>query len=72
MISGKYFYAIAMSECLLIACDRYKSYGQVIKTLLKTTGPKAFFNGIAPAMARAFPANAATFFAYEMAMKAMQ
>ncbi|KAI7896209.1 mitochondrial carrier domain-containing protein [Mucor mucedo] len=51
---------------------RYKSYGEVIKTLMKTTGPKAFFNGIAPAMARAFPANAATFFAYEMAMKAMQ
>ncbi|KAI9250353.1 mitochondrial carrier domain-containing protein [Helicostylum pulchrum] len=50
----------------------YKSYGQVFKKLLKTKGPKAFFNGIAPAMARAFPANAATFFAYEMAMKAMQ
>jgi solute carrier family 25 carnitine/acylcarnitine transporter 20/29 len=43
----------------------------VFKDILKTKGPKAFFTGIAPAMARAFPANAATFFAYEMAMKAM-
>jgi solute carrier family 25 carnitine/acylcarnitine transporter 20/29 len=43
----------------------------VFQTLLKTKGPKSFFNGIGPAMARAFPANAATFFAYEMAMDAM-
>ena len=51
---------------------RYTSISQVFRTILKTKGPKAFFSGIAPAMARAFPANAATFFAYEMAMKAMQ
>lgn len=51
--------------------DRFKSYRQVFKEILRVKGPKAFFNGISPAMARAFPANAATFFAYEMAMKAM-
>lgn len=50
---------------------RYKSIGQVAKTLYKISGPKAFFNGIGPTLVRAFPANAATFFAYEMAMEAM-
>ncbi|KAI7897080.1 mitochondrial carrier domain-containing protein [Mucor mucedo] len=50
---------------------RYKSIGQVVKTLYKTSGPKAFINGIGPTLVRAFPANAATFFAYEMAMEAM-
>ncbi|KAI9281290.1 mitochondrial carrier domain-containing protein [Umbelopsis sp. AD052] len=49
----------------------YKSARHVVATIMKTTGPKAFFNGIGPTLARAFPANAATFFAYETAMKAM-
>jgi len=49
----------------------YKSGRHVVATIMKTTGPKAFFNGIGPTLARAFPANAATFFAYETAMKAM-
>lgn len=51
---------------------RYKSIGQVAKTLYKTSGPKAFINGLGPTLVRAFPANAATFFAYEMAMNAMK
>ncbi|KAI9266133.1 mitochondrial carrier domain-containing protein [Helicostylum pulchrum] len=50
---------------------RYKSYREVAKTLYKAAGPKAFINGIGPTLVRAFPANAATFFAYEMAMDAM-
>ncbi|KAI8639678.1 mitochondrial carrier domain-containing protein [Parasitella parasitica] len=50
---------------------RFKSYRQVFTEILRRRGPRAFFNGIGPAMVRAFPANAATFFAYEMAMKAM-
>jgi solute carrier family 25 carnitine/acylcarnitine transporter 20/29 len=49
----------------------YKSVSHVVQTIMKTTGPKAFINGIGPTLARAFPANAATFFAYETAMKAM-
>ncbi|KAI8342196.1 mitochondrial carrier domain-containing protein [Choanephora cucurbitarum] len=52
--------------------SRYKSYGQVFKDILKTRRFKAFFNGLSPAMARAFPANAATFFAYEMTMDALK
>lgn len=50
---------------------RFKSYRQAFKEILRTKGPKGFVNGVSPAMVRAFPANAATFFAYEMAMKAM-
>ncbi|KAI8363894.1 mitochondrial carrier domain-containing protein [Blakeslea trispora] len=51
---------------------RYKSIGEVVKTLYRTSGPKAFINGIGPTLVRAFPANAATFFAYEMAMDCMK
>ncbi|KAK4510808.1 serine/threonine-protein phosphatase 2A 56 kDa regulatory subunit delta isoform [Mucor velutinosus] len=51
---------------------RYKSIGQVVKTLYRTGGPKAFLNGLGPTLVRAFPANAATFFAYEMAMDCMK
>ncbi|CAO3655280.1 unnamed protein product [Mucor fragilis] len=51
---------------------RYKSIGQVVKTLYRSSGPKAFLNGLGPTLVRAFPANAATFFAYEMAMDCMK
>ncbi|KAF7724998.1 hypothetical protein EC973_000491 [Apophysomyces ossiformis] len=51
--------------------SRYKSSLHAFRTVLREAGPKAFFQGVGPTMARAFPANAATFFAYEMAMKAM-
>ncbi|KAI7903338.1 mitochondrial carrier domain-containing protein [Cokeromyces recurvatus] len=51
---------------------RYKSLGQVVKTLYRSAGPKAFVNGLGPTLVRAFPANAATFYAYEMAMDVMK
>jgi solute carrier family 25 carnitine/acylcarnitine transporter 20/29 len=51
---------------------RYKSISQVVKKLYKFNGPKAFLNGLGPTLVRAFPANAATFFAYEMAMDFMK
>lgn len=41
------------------------------KTLWAQGGYRAFFPGFAPAMARAVPANAATFLGVELAMKAM-
>ncbi|KAI8376307.1 mitochondrial carrier domain-containing protein [Radiomyces spectabilis] len=50
---------------------RIKSVSAAVRSLLREGGPRAFFNGVGPTMARAFPANAATFFAYEMTMKAM-
>ena len=45
--------------------------GGTISTLYKAGGFKAFFPGFAPAIARAVPANAATFLGVELAHKAM-
>jgi solute carrier family 25 carnitine/acylcarnitine transporter 20/29 len=50
---------------------RIKSSIQAFRTLMREVGFRAFFNGVSPTVARAFPANAATFFAYELAMKSM-
>jgi len=36
---------------------------------MKTEGPSALFKGLAPAMLRAFPANAACFLGVEFARK---
>lgn len=43
----------------------------VVKGLYANGGIKAFFPGIGPAMARAVPANAATFLGVELAQQAM-
>jgi solute carrier family 25 (mitochondrial carnitine/acylcarnitine transporter), member 20/29 len=43
----------------------------VMGTLYRQGGLKAFFPGMAPAMARAVPANAATFLGVELAQQAM-
>lgn len=45
--------------------------GGVISGLYKSGGLKAFFPGFAPAIARAIPANAATFLGVELAHQAM-
>lgn len=45
--------------------------GGTIRELYGRGGVKAFFPGIGPAMARAVPANAATFLGVELAQKAM-
>lgn len=45
--------------------------GDVIRGLYKANGVKAFFPGFAPAIARAIPANAATFLGVELAHQAM-
>ncbi|KAI9847582.1 MAG: carnitine transporter [Sclerophora amabilis] len=46
--------------------------GGVVRELYKRGGVKAFFPGIGPALARAVPANAATFLGVELAQKAME
>ncbi|KAI8338200.1 mitochondrial carrier domain-containing protein [Chlamydoabsidia padenii] len=48
-----------------------KSSMVALRTLLREAGPKSLLSGVGPTMARSFPANAVTFFAYEMAMDAM-
>jgi solute carrier family 25 carnitine/acylcarnitine transporter 20/29 len=45
--------------------------GGVVSSLWKANGIKAFFPGFAPAIARAIPANAATFLGVELAQQAM-
>jgi solute carrier family 25 carnitine/acylcarnitine transporter 20/29 len=45
--------------------------GGVVRQLYQAGGLKAFFPGMAPAMARAVPANAATFLGVELAQQAM-
>ncbi|ORZ26128.1 mitochondrial carrier domain-containing protein [Absidia repens] len=50
---------------------RIKSSLAALRTLLREGGARTLLTGIGPTMARAFPANAATFFAFEMAMETM-
>ncbi|KAF2445495.1 mitochondrial carrier [Karstenula rhodostoma CBS 690.94] len=45
--------------------------GGTVRGIYKSGGYKAFFPGMGPAMARAVPANAATFLGVELAQKAM-
>ncbi|ORX99433.1 mitochondrial carrier [Basidiobolus meristosporus CBS 931.73] len=49
----------------------YKNFIDCAIKLNAESGYRAFFRGFGPTMARAFPANAATLWAYEMAMKWM-
>ncbi|XP_064633947.1 mitochondrial carnitine/acylcarnitine carrier protein-like isoform X2 [Lineus longissimus] len=41
----------------------------VFRHMMKTEGPAGLFKGLSPVMLRAFPANAACFLGYELAMK---
>ncbi|KAL1920319.1 uncharacterized protein VTP21DRAFT_1465 [Calcarisporiella thermophila] len=51
----------------------YKSTADCFRALVaQKMGVKSFFKGFTPTLARAFPANAATFFAYESAMKLLR
>lgn len=45
--------------------------GETVRQLYRAGGVKAFFPGFGPAIARAVPANAATFLGVELAQKAM-
>jgi len=49
----------------------YRGLGHVLSVLLKEEGVKGLFKGVAPAMLRAFPANAACFFGVEASLKLM-
>lgn len=43
----------------------------VFAEIMRKEGPSALFRGLTPVMIRAFPANAATFLGYEMALKGL-
>ncbi|KAH3680288.1 hypothetical protein WICPIJ_008346 [Wickerhamomyces pijperi] len=50
---------------------KYKTSLDVIRDTLKTSGVKGFFRGFVPTILRAGPANAATFYAFELTMRAI-
>ena len=54
-----------------LANPRYKGSLDCARQILQTEGVGGFYRGFAPCMLRAFPANAATFFAFEMTMRAI-
>ncbi|CDZ98472.1 carnitine acyl carnitine carrier [Phaffia rhodozyma] len=50
----------------------YSGFVDCAKKLVAADGVKALWKGFGPAMSRAFPANAATFLGYELAVKGME
>lgn len=48
---------------------KYRSLIDVYKELIKADGIRAFYKGFTPVILRAFPANAACFLGYEVAMQ---
>lgn len=55
----------------LQSAETNMSIGDTVRGIYRSGGMKAFFPGIGPAMARAVPANAATFLGVELAQQAM-
>eukprot|EP01029_Cantina_marsupialis_P009838 TRINITY_DN226_c0_g1_i2.p2 TRINITY_DN226_c0_g1~~TRINITY_DN226_c0_g1_i2.p2 ORF type:complete len:290 (-),score=89.70 TRINITY_DN226_c0_g1_i2:1402-2271(-) len=49
-----------------------QSFLQTTKALVKSDGVMGFYKGLGPVLLRAFPANAATFFAFEFAKKHLE
>lgn len=47
---------------------RFPGIRSVFKEILREEGPKALFKGFTPVMLRAFPANAACFLGFELAL----
>lgn len=58
-------------KSMLQSGDGKLGLGGVVKQVYTRGGIKAFFPGLGPALARSFPANAATFLGVELAHKAM-
>jgi solute carrier family 25 carnitine/acylcarnitine transporter 20/29 len=54
--------------------NSYRSTMECVRSLIRQNGNNigSYFKGFGPTMARAFPANAATFLAYEYAMGLMR
>ncbi|XP_034939770.1 congested-like trachea protein [Chelonus insularis] len=49
----------------------YKNIGDVFKQLVREEGPRGLYKGVIPVMLRAFPANAACFVGFELALKVL-
>jgi solute carrier family 25 (mitochondrial carnitine/acylcarnitine transporter), member 20/29 len=64
-------YPVDTVKSRLQSMDGKPTIGGIIKSVYAKGGIKAFFPGFGPAIARAVPANAATFLGVELAHKAM-
>uniref|UniRef100_A0A3B3E1U0 Si:dkey-150i13.2 n=1 Tax=Oryzias melastigma TaxID=30732 RepID=A0A3B3E1U0_ORYME len=53
------------------ADGRYGGLWDVLRTLLREEGPKGLYKGFSAVLLRAFPANAACFLGFEVALKAL-
>ncbi|XP_056590007.1 mitochondrial carnitine/acylcarnitine carrier protein isoform X1 [Triplophysa dalaica] len=51
------------------ADGRFQGFRDVLRTLLQKEGPRGLYKGLSAVMLRAFPANAACFLGYEVALK---
>lgn len=50
---------------------KYNGIRDVFRELMRQEGPSALYKGVTPVMLRAFPANAACFIGFEVAMKGL-
>lgn len=50
---------------------KYSGMVDVFRSIVREEGPRALFKGVGPAMARAFPANAACFLGMEYSLRFM-
>lgn len=57
---------------LSISIFRFSGIRSVFKEMMREEGPKALFKGFTPVMLRAFPANAACFLGFELALSFFQ
>ncbi|XP_069065594.1 mitochondrial carnitine/acylcarnitine carrier protein-like [Pleurodeles waltl] len=48
---------------------RYQGFADVLREVLREEGPRGLYKGFTAAMLRAFPANAACFFGFEVSLK---
>lgn len=69
---------LSLATSLFLPCEskvapegKYGGIRHVFVDLVRKEGVTALFRGIVPVMARAFPANAACFLGFEVALKAM-
>ncbi|MFH4982513.1 hypothetical protein AB6A40_009222 [Gnathostoma spinigerum] len=65
MVSWAINYPVDLVKTLFQADDKYSHYSDAIRDTYRTSGFRGFFNGIGTCLLRAFPSNAATFFAVE-------
>ena len=58
-------------DCLSTVLPRYQGLRGAARAINAEAGWRGFYKGFAPCVLRAFPANAACFLAYEVALKVL-